>query len=157
MMRHLNKNQEGAVLLEALVAILLFSMGILALVGLQAASVSNTNSAQYRAEAAYLTDQIISSMWASGTAANLATFACGSCTATGGGNTTTQQWAAEVQNRLPQVGTAGVAWPSIAFGAGANANQVTVIVFWKAPTEDVAAPAHRFQMTSQICPGNLCT
>ncbi len=146
-------NQQGAVLLEALVAILLFSMGILALVGLQAASISNTSSAQYRAEAAYLVDQIMSGMWASGTEANLATFACNPCTAGAGGNATTQQWAGEVQNRLPGSGGAAPA-PSIVFGAAPNANRVTVTVSWKAPNDPAA---HSYQMTSQICPGNLCS
>lgn len=151
MMRHAHKNQKGAVLLEALVAVLLFSMGILTLVALQAASVSNTSSAQYRAEAAYLVDQIISGMWASGNATTLATFACNPCTAGANGNAATQQWAGEVQNRLP--GSGGTP-PTIVFSAAPNANRVTVTVSWKAPNDP--AP-HNFQMTSQICPGNLCT
>jgi type IV pilus assembly protein PilV len=157
MMNYARKHQKGAVLLEAMIAILLFSMGILALVGLQAASVSNTSSAKYRAEAAYLVEQITSNMWASGNTATLATFACNPCTAGAGGNVTTQQWAAQVQATLPKVGTAGVAWPIIAFSPAPNTNRVTVTVFWKAPTDDPAALAHSHQMTTQICPGNLCS
>ena len=45
--------QQGVVLLESLIAILIFSMGILALVGLQAAMISNTSNAKYRADASY--------------------------------------------------------------------------------------------------------
>lgn len=55
--------QGGVILLEALIAILIFSMGILAVIGLQAAAIKNTNDAKYRAEASYLANQIIGKMW----------------------------------------------------------------------------------------------
>ena len=56
--------QRGVVLLEALVAILLFSMGVLALVGLQAAMIKNTSDTKYRAEASYIAQQRIGMLWA---------------------------------------------------------------------------------------------
>lgn len=56
--------QKGAILLESLIAMLLFSMGILALVGLQAAMVSNTADAQYRSVASYLAQQKLGELWA---------------------------------------------------------------------------------------------
>lgn len=56
--------QQGVVLLEALVAILIFSMGILALVGLQAAMVKNTSDSKYRSEASYIAERRIGMMWA---------------------------------------------------------------------------------------------
>ena len=65
--------ERGAVLLEAFIAILLFSMGILALVGVQATAVKHAADAKYRAEAAYLANQIIAQMWAENPA-NLATY-----------------------------------------------------------------------------------
>lgn len=55
--------QRGVVLLEALVAVLIFSMGVLALVGLQAAMVKNTSDAQYRSEASFIAQQWIGMMW----------------------------------------------------------------------------------------------
>lgn len=60
--------QNGMVLLEALIAILLFSMGILALAGLQANMLQNTSSSKYRADASYIAQQQIGTMWASGNA-----------------------------------------------------------------------------------------
>jgi type IV pilus assembly protein PilV len=149
-------NQDGALLIEVLIAILIFSMGILALLGLQAASISNTTSAKFRSDASYLVGQIMSDMWASGTLANLAGYACNPCTDAAGGNTATQQWAANVQQTLPNVGTGAVSWPTITIAApaaGGNANQVTVQVWWQAP-HDTAI--HTYQMTSQICSGNFC-
>ena len=62
--RHCKSAQQGVVLLEALIAILLFSMGILALVGLQAAMIKNTSDSKFRSEASYIAQQRIGVMWA---------------------------------------------------------------------------------------------
>ena len=62
--QHGRTNQRGVVLLEALVAVLLFSLGVLALVGLQGAMVKNTSDSKFRAEASYLAQQRIGMMWA---------------------------------------------------------------------------------------------
>jgi type IV pilus assembly protein PilV len=58
------KAQQGLMLLEALIAIVIFSMGILALVGLQASMLSNTSNAKYRADASYVAQQRIGQIWA---------------------------------------------------------------------------------------------
>jgi type IV pilus assembly protein PilV len=55
--------QQGVVLLEALVAILIFSMGVLALVGLQAAMIKNTSDSKYRSEASFIAQQRIGMIW----------------------------------------------------------------------------------------------
>jgi type IV pilus assembly protein PilV len=55
--------QQGAFLLEALIGILIFSLGILGIVGLQAQAIRFTNDAEYRAEAVYLANSLISEMW----------------------------------------------------------------------------------------------
>jgi type IV pilus assembly protein PilV len=55
-------NQQGSVLLEALIAILIFSFGILAITGLQAAMMRNTADATFRAEAAYVVQQRLGQM-----------------------------------------------------------------------------------------------
>lgn len=54
--------QRGAALLEALVAILLLMLGILALIGLQGRMISASTEAQMRGEATYLADQLIGQM-----------------------------------------------------------------------------------------------
>jgi len=55
--------QGGAFLLEALVGLLIFSFGILGIVALQAQSIRFTNDAEIRAEVAYQTNSLISTMW----------------------------------------------------------------------------------------------
>ena len=64
--------QRGYLLIEALVSILIFSTGILAIFSLQAASIQNSADAKYRADASFLANQIIGYMW--GDRANLAAY-----------------------------------------------------------------------------------
>ena len=58
------KSQQGSVLIEALISVLIFSMGILALVGLQAAMLKNTSDSKFRAEASFIAQQRLGEMWA---------------------------------------------------------------------------------------------
>ncbi len=60
----LKSAQQGVVLLEAMIAILIFSVGVLAIVGLQAAMIKNTSESKYRADASYIAQQRIGIMWA---------------------------------------------------------------------------------------------
>lgn len=55
--------QHGVILIETLVAILLFSMGVLALIGVQAAMISNTSASQYRSVASQIAQQRLGVMW----------------------------------------------------------------------------------------------
>ncbi|MGB7814736.1 MAG: prepilin-type cleavage/methylation domain-containing protein [Methylotenera sp.] len=61
---HKLHKQQGAVLLEALIAVLIFSFGILAISGLQGAMMKNTADATYRAEASYVVQQYMGSLLA---------------------------------------------------------------------------------------------
>ena len=54
--------QNGVVILEALIAIFIFSIGILGLVGTLSASVKNASEAQYRTEAAFFSDALIAEL-----------------------------------------------------------------------------------------------
>jgi len=60
----LKSAQQGAVLLEAMIAILIFSMGVLAIVGLQAAMIKNTADSKYRADAGFIAQERIGQIWA---------------------------------------------------------------------------------------------
>ena len=61
---HPSHRQGGAFLLEALIAILIFSLGVLGIVGLQARSLKAVGDAQYRGEAAFLAQTLAGRMWA---------------------------------------------------------------------------------------------
>ncbi len=71
--RSVIKGQQGIALLEALIALLIFSMGILAVIGLQANALRNTTEARLRIDASYFADQILGQMWVD--RANLASYA----------------------------------------------------------------------------------
>jgi type IV pilus assembly protein PilV len=58
------RRQQGAFLLEALIAILIFSLGVLGIVGLQARSLKAVGDAQYRGEAAFYAQTLAGRMWA---------------------------------------------------------------------------------------------
>ncbi|MDR2710914.1 MAG: hypothetical protein LBB65_06275 [Burkholderiales bacterium] len=53
-------------LIEVLISVLLFALGIVALVGLQARSFSTTDDMQYRTEAIHLANAYMGQIWASG-------------------------------------------------------------------------------------------
>lgn len=76
--RHANRLpnivQNGSVLIESLVALVIFSMGVLALVGLQSAMIKNSSDNRYRAEAQLIAQTHIANMMAyGGDAANYIT------------------------------------------------------------------------------------
>jgi type IV pilus assembly protein PilV len=61
---HNKSLQGGVIIIEALIAILIFSMGILALVGLQAAMIKNTSENKYRSDASFLAQERLGQLWA---------------------------------------------------------------------------------------------
>jgi len=58
------QQQTGAYLLEALIGILIFALGVLGIVGLQAASLRTTTDSAMRAEAIFAASQLLGQMWA---------------------------------------------------------------------------------------------
>jgi len=144
--------QRGSVLLEALIALLIFSMGILAIVGMQAVAIKNSADAKYRADASYLANQILGQMWADRpNLASYANYAGGgipnggaACSPTGAASTNANvftNWQTTVQNTLPN---ALANKQQIFIGAS---NLVTVTVCWQAPQDKVW---HNFAATAQI-------
>ena len=119
------RSQSGVMLIEALIGILIFSIGILALIGMQATAMKNTTDARYRSEAAFLANQIIGQMWVD--RAHLESYPSP-------GYAPRDKWAATVAATLPGVDPAGPLAPTIALNA-ANNNQVTVIIQWQQPGE----------------------
>lgn len=149
-MNRIKTNQTGSVILEAMIAILIFSIGILALVGMQATAINNVADAGHRTTASFLANQMVGTVWATrqnavvATASNVMSatpdpsFACNPCNTTSNGNAFTQAWVASgVAADLPQ-GTASIAI------SGAI---VTVTIGWQPPT---ATAAHRHVVSTFI-------
>ncbi len=138
------KSQSGVMLLEALIGILIFSLGVLALVGMQALATKVATESRERAEASNLASQLIGEMWINrGNLANY-NYTAGS----GAIPATLTSWVSQVQAALPN---ADVYLPSVEVGTptlpGVAGNEVVITVRWMAPG---ATTPRRFQMAAYI-------
>jgi type IV pilus assembly protein PilV len=112
------KREQGVMMIEVLIGILIFSIGILAMLGMQTLAMRATIDAKYRAEAGFLANEIVGVMW--GDPANLANYATASCAA----NTRCNAWLTRVSTALP-----GGIPPTITVAT----RQVTIVVQWQGP------------------------
>ncbi|HEY0845149.1 MAG TPA: hypothetical protein VGE12_07260 [Noviherbaspirillum sp.] len=103
---HIQK-QQGMMLLEGMIAIVIFSLGILAIVGLQAATIKQTTDAKYRLDASFLANQSIGMIWTN--RSNL------------GAHAVTNEAISSLPNGKRTITVSG--------------NQVTVTITWKMPGE----------------------
>lgn len=150
MKKSYSSHQQGSAILEALISILIFSIGILSLMNLQAASIKNSSDARYRADATYLANQIIGQMWVD--RGNISAYAHkpagAACAPTGAasGNSNVTAWLAQASTLLPGASSAN---QQITVGAltSSNAYPITVTICWQAPQD--SAP-HNFVTTTQI-------
>lgn len=63
-MTRIHPAEQGMVLIEGLIGILIFSIGILGIVGLQAASLRHATDAKYRVDASFIANQTLGLIWA---------------------------------------------------------------------------------------------
>jgi type IV pilus assembly protein PilV len=56
--------QQGMALIESLIAILIFSLGILGIIGLQAVNLRQSADAKHRVDASFLANQTVGMIWA---------------------------------------------------------------------------------------------
>jgi type IV pilus assembly protein PilV len=126
-----SRTGRGFMLLEALVALLIFAFGVLGVVGLQAAMTKAQTQSKFRADAAQLAQQVVGMMWAD--LPNLNSYTTASCT----GYAPCSSWVTHVASALPN----GAA--TIAFAA---ANTPTITITWTPPNEQ----QHNYTTTSFI-------
>lgn len=103
--------QQGSILLESMIAILIFSFGVLGLVGLQASSIKATTQSKQRIDASLMANERIGAMWLDRT--NLASYAESETSTT------------ELPNGKRTTVVAG--------------DQVTITVSWQLPGESTAS------------------
>lgn len=134
--------QSGVILIEALVAILIFAIGILALIGLQAAAIANTAEAKYRSDAALLASQLITRVWIDDKA-NIPNYD----TSSGGAanNSALTAWKAEVKAALPQA--TGANAPTVSVVSNAGGFDIVVTVKWHKPGQP---DKHQFVSAARI-------
>jgi type IV pilus assembly protein PilV len=148
--------QRGMFLLEALIAILIFSFGILGLVGMQSKAISAQSDTQYRIEAANFANRILSQIWVNidrsnmlATPTSLQTSLLAFQHKPGGANCNFTGAASTKQDVLdwvtsmtaPTAGSPPLPGASTAMQqilvntAAGNYNQVTVTVCWQSPID----------------------
>jgi type IV pilus assembly protein PilV len=114
-------------LIEALVSVLIFSFGILGLIGLEASAINFAGDAEDRNRAALLANEIASSMWLAN-----------SVTVTGAPLTA---W----QNRVKDQTQGGVPNGTVAITPVAGStNSADIVLTWKPHTDKAADPARQF-------------
>jgi type IV pilus assembly protein PilV len=157
--------QSGMGLLEALIGILLFSLGILAMVAMQAASVNAVADAQYRIEAVNAANQLLAQMWttvdrssAASVQASLLTLehqtsgAPATCAFSGtpASNATIVAWLGNLNTGGagggPLIPGATAAMQQIDVDTGVS-NRVTITLCWLAPND---ATPHRHTLVAYI-------
>jgi len=142
------RKPRGFMLIEVLVAVLVFSLGVLTIVGLQAAAVQHSTQAQQRADAMLLVDDLIGRMWL--TDRNFATLDAGFST----GGAAYTAWLADIGPRLPGVAahppTVTVVEVPGAGAAALSSSLVTVVVNWLPPQAAAGAAPHRLTVVTRI-------
>jgi len=115
----MKRRQTGVTLIEVLVAMTIFAVGVLGLLAMHATALATFGDAKYRADASLLADRLINQIWVD--RANLALYAHSSGRA---GGVAVKSWVDDaVQRDLPQ-GNAVVA---------IDGSQVTVTITWQPP------------------------
>jgi type IV pilus assembly protein PilV len=112
---------KGFSLIEVLVGILIFAVGVLGIVGLQVSMTRAQTAGKFRSDAAYLANELIGSMW--GDIPNIAKYASAQCASHG----PCADWAAKVVTLLPG-GTTVVT-------SDAASGEVHITIKWTVPNE----------------------
>lgn len=124
--------QRGAMMLEALIGILIFSTGILALIGMQALAIAYAADAKYRSDASFLANQVIADMWVHrGVLGNYEYAGAGAPPAA------ITPWVASVEDALP-----GAAANPPIIDVDTGTGQVSITVRWRPPNSE-AVRTHR--------------
>jgi type IV pilus assembly protein PilV len=157
-LRHSRDRQEGVMLIEALIAILIFSIGILAVVGMQGVAIKNVTESRSRSEAAYLAQRLLAQMWVDqnitgGANVSNVTFDNYNYTGTGspparlGTLSPPTGWIADViklpgaSTWLPKVTiTNPAAIPVVNPTPAASGADVKIEIFWQSPEEASLTP-----------------
>lgn len=142
-------HQAGVIIVEVLMAVLIFSFGILGVINLQANAIKLNADSKLRTDASYLAGQIISQMWID--RSNLADYAHNTngaaCVFTGSASSSPHvtNWVGTAAKPGTVLGSLPNATAQIKVEIGTN--MVTVKVCWRAPQE---TEMHNFTSTALI-------
>jgi type IV pilus assembly protein PilV len=142
---------QGFALIEVLIAVLLFAIGILGLVGLQATMTQTQTESKVRADAANLVEELAAVMWGElgnkNAIANLAPFTTGGCS----GNVACNAWLTKMQKTLPGGTLTDLSFNNAADTWDINHGMVTVTLSWSLPN----GSAHKYVSTFNVAQNDL--
>jgi type IV pilus assembly protein PilV len=133
--------QRGVFLLEALIAILIVSLGVLGLVALQTRAMQQSDDSHYRSEAAFLVNDIISQMWISNPTTLAANFTTG--------GTPYNNFTTLVQARLPGSATPPLITVTQRGATPTSGFDVVVTIYWKPPSV-VFGPENQYTAAATV-------
>jgi type IV pilus assembly protein PilV len=150
-MRAQQQRQQGFALIEVLIAVLLFAIGILGLVGLQASMTQAQTDSKVRADAANLVDELATVMWGElgnqNTLTNLTAFkAATSCS----GNTACNAWLTKLGKTLPGGTLDSLTFNDVADTGDADHGVVTVKLSWSLPNGGTHKYVSTFNVAQNI-------
>jgi len=130
------RGQQGVMLIEALIAILLFSTGILAMIAMQGLAISYASDAKYRSDAAFLANELLGQIWVD--RGQIAEYKY-----PGGTAPALTSWKTKLDLALP--GT--VANPPL-ITVDAATGQVDIVIKWQQPNAESARNYHSVSFVS---------
>lgn len=125
--------QTGFMLIEVMISVLIFSVGVIALVGLQAAMTHEQSESKVRADAANLATELLGMIWAD--AANIASYSTASCAS----YPQCAGWKNKVALMLPSSGGSTVAVTALT-------GQVDVTLVWTLP----GGTPHQYKTSAMV-------
>jgi type IV pilus assembly protein PilV len=142
----MHKSQSGSAIIEGLTALTIFSLGVLGLIGLQARVLENNANSQLRAEASYMSQELVGLATADYINAPCYTVnpAAANCTDAAAA-AAAADWAARVQAAFPG---AAITAPSATYAADGT---FTVTIQWKRDNDDMW---HNYVTTTNIQMGS---
>lgn len=120
-------NQKGFYTIEAIIATIVFVVGVVGILQIQRNAIQTTSDAQYRINATYLADSMIGQMWID--RPNIAQYA------TGTGNFY-EAWLNELRASLPGVADNP---PVVTINRVNGIDNVTIEIFWKIPDSEIVS------------------
>ncbi|NCQ51466.1 hypothetical protein GW796_06145 [archaeon] len=123
----IKNNNKGFFILEALVSIVIFMIGILGVLKIQEDTIRSTSDSQYRISASYMASNVLSQIMID--KANITNYVDGS-------STEYISWLADLQSNLPGVASNP---PTIVTSVVGSGTLVQVSIFWQKPGDAVVS------------------
>jgi type IV pilus assembly protein PilV len=132
--RTVRRSQRGATLIEGLVAITIFSLGILAVIGMMTTHMATAGDARYRMEATQFAESIMADMRGADAGTRSASFS-------GPSGAKYLEWVDRI--KAAQLPLAGVDEDTPQLDIAMAGTNVTITVLWRAPADRSEDP-HKY-------------